>query len=40
MVIAGFSYDVPIMGTPIGGIVPGLLTYAPQQFANAIGSSG
>ncbi|GAQ40688.1 PE-PGRS family protein [Mycobacterium pseudoshottsii JCM 15466] len=40
VVIAGFSYDVPIMGTPIGGIVPGLLTYAPQQFANAIGAAG
>lgn len=30
---------IPLSGTMIGGIVPGLVNYAPQQLAQAIGAS-
>jgi hypothetical protein len=29
-----------VQGTPIGGIIPALLNYAPQQLVNAIGAPG
>lgn len=31
-----FPISTEVTGTPIGGLIPGLLNYAPQQLANAI----
>jgi hypothetical protein len=32
----GSPFNLPVSGTPLGGIVPGLLVYAPEQLALAI----
>ena len=31
-------YPFTVQGTPIGGIIPALVNYAPQQLAIAIGA--